>query len=153
MNKTMRKIPRDARFRCLNCDSRQGRVHRRYKVWLVDLRERLRQQAIIDTWGGLLAIAERKAYKFGWAMHKFRAIYLFWPDALERRLVDPYAELQDWVEREKAKFKAQKKREEKERFEAIKAGQYRDVVEVVSRSPVQRYVSEFMDENDWCTGL
>lgn len=97
-----------------------------------------------------MTIAEMKNYKVGWAMHKFKAIYAFWPNELVRRLVDPYVELQDWVEKEKRKFKAEKKREEKERWEAIRAGQYRGVVAINSRpAATELYTSEFMAEGDW----
>jgi hypothetical protein len=157
LNDSLKRIPRDAKFHCRQCDSRQGRVHRRYKVWLVDLRERAppQEQAIADTWGGLLTIAEMKSYKPGWAKHKFRAIYAFWPDGLMRRLVAPYVELQDWVEKEKNKWKAQRKREEKERWEAVRSnGQHCEVVASASQPPTWRpYTSGLMDADDWNVDL
>ena len=67
------------RFRCTNCDARAANALRNFHLD-GDINERERELARIETFSGLLWICREKGHKPGWVSHKFRALYLIWPD-------------------------------------------------------------------------
>ena len=93
-----------------------------------------------QTYAGLLWVAESKGYKHGWVSHKFRAIFGKWPRPQSKvEPVVPSRELREWLGIMKARYRAQKKREE-------------DKVVVPLPMPPEGLPS-FMSEEDWAVKL
>ena len=171
----MTKVPRNAQFRCSKCSSHVARVHRHYHVWLTQLVERAPpiEQAREQTYHGLLFVADNKGYREGFAYHKYYAIYRESPKRFSKLREPPYAELLDWIDAEKRKFKAARKKEQasdagglgKANGQAMRSGAIPDgraggngssgslngheiAIDAISSSPTS-YVSELMDKDDW----
>ena len=70
---------------------------------------------------GLLWIARKKDYSYGWVAHKFREIFGGWPRPQSRvEPAPPSSELMEWIGIINGRYRAKKKREE-ERVAELKA--------------------------------
>jgi len=111
-----------------------------------------------ETYWGLCSIVEARGYKPGWAAFKFKAIWWCWP-RIEQGKMRPYAELQDWIEAERNKWKREKKKEKKGSGQVVQLHYAPAEPEVVARGDRLVYRSKYDDgrslmaDEDWDADL
>ena len=107
---------------CGNCGARnpikvrgQNTVGKRWWVEWYDKEGHSPEHARQFVYSGLKWYAEQRNYKQGWAARKYLLIFGEWPsdDVKQLDAEPPLAPLMDWIKRENALWKKQKRAEEK----------------------------------------